>query len=201
MAQVLGQEQLLEERPPIKVIVPQGQVCHWGVDPGSVRIAIATVDSERRRGVELLSLSTGAGAERLAAAYREIRALARSLAGEMGLPPGVIVVEQPSGAVQNLPLLYVVGVTLAALYEGVAAATGLSPRIEVVPSSKWKRVACGRGDIYKPKKQKGQPSPPPEGYEVLNWARRNGYVGSSWDAADAFGIAEYARKTYELAPR
>jgi hypothetical protein len=106
-------------------------------------------------------------------------------------------VEQPSGSKQavNLPLIYAVGVIHMALYDGLLEVTGKPVRIESCVSSWWKRKACGRGNIAKPRK--GDASE----YGVLTWARQNGYDGSSWDAADAWGIAEAARREVALEER
>ena len=40
-----------------------------------------------------------------------------------------------------------------------------------------------------------------ERYGVLRWARENGYTGSSWDEADALGIAEAGRRLVTLEAR
>jgi hypothetical protein len=165
----------------------------WGVDPSTLRVAIASVSPEGRHGVSTRSFPTRTGGRRLAVILYETRLLARSLidAGEV---PGVIVVEQPSGKVQNLQLVYAVGVITAAVAEAAPSAA-----VKTVVSSRWKSIACGKGDIYKPKREKGRPPPAPEGYGVLRWARDTfGYAGSSWDAADALGVANYAWRTYAI---
>jgi hypothetical protein len=110
-------------------------------------------------------------------------------------PPGLVVVEQPSGKTPNLELVYATGVILAMLSQGVTAVTGHAIRVETVPSATWKRVAVGRGDIRKPKPLSS------ELYAVLVWAKDRGYSGSSWDEADAWGVAEYARRSVILEER
>jgi hypothetical protein len=67
-------------------------------------------------------------------------------------------------------------------------------RIETCTSSWWKKRGCGWGAIYKPKRVT-------EEYGVLTWARQNGYEGASWDEADAWGIAEAARREVALDER
>jgi hypothetical protein len=52
-----------------------------------------------------------------------------------------------------------------------------------------------RGNLYKPKR--GHTFE----YGVLTWARQNGYAGCSWDEADAWGIAEAARREVALEER
>jgi len=67
--------------------------------------------------------------------------------------------------------------------------------VESVASAKWKLVVCGYGAIAKPKPTSREP------YAVLEWAQYVGYEGTSWDEADAWAIAEYARGAYELDER
>lgn len=191
--QVLGQLPAFDVAPTSRLIVPLGHVNYFGVDPGTMRVAIATVDAEGRRGVSMVSIPSMAGGERMAAIFRETRRLTCELAAM--LPPGVVVVEQPSGSQPNPSLSYAVGVVMAAVFEGVRHSTGKSVRVLTVPSSKWKAVACGNGRIWKPKKGSG------EEYGVLKWARMNGYSGSSFDECDAMGVCEFARKTFRLDAR
>lgn len=193
MSRGLGQGELLEMAPERAVIVPEGHVAWWGVDPSTLRVSIATVSAEGCRGVSTRSFARRRGAERLADIFRETRLLACELIGA-GVCPGVVVVEQPSGKVQNLELVYAVGVIQAAL----AAACCPGTHFEMVASSRWKAVACGKGNIYKPKRERGGPAPQAEDYAVLAWARSLGYRGSSWDEADAMGVAEWARRTFSL---
>lgn len=135
----------------------------------------------------------GEGASRLSDVYQETYALAVRCVQQHG-PPGFVFVEQPSGKNDNPSLSYAVGVTICAVYDGLLKATGSPVVVETVTSSAWKKKACGRGDIYKPKR-KGEP------YGVLRWAQANGYQGSSWDEADAWAIAEAARRTVALEVR
>jgi hypothetical protein len=98
-------------------------------------------------------------------------------------------VEQPSGKSENPNLSYAVGVVLAAVYDGLREAYGRAVALETVVSGHWKKVACGRGNVYKPTKKALGRSPLFEDYGVAVWARENGYDGTSWDECDALGIA------------
>lgn len=169
--------------PQRRLIVRRGITAHWGVDPSTLRIAIA---SEGR--VQTHSFPRTEGLARLGDIYQSTVDFAMDFAD--GRLPGFILIEQPSGKTINLELTYAVGVIIAALCEAMPGA-----RIETVVSSSWKRIACGRGDIYKPKKGDDWE------YGVLRWARENGYQGSSWDEADALGIAEAARRLVTLEER
>lgn len=184
----LGQLEAFDPPATRRIIVHEGHGAWWGVDPSTLRVAIATISSEGRRGVSQASFARGEGAARLSGIYSGTRLLAATLAADE--PPGMIVVEQPSGKTPALQLVYAVGVIMLALAHGVGRTA-----VETVSSSSWKKVACGYGAIYKPKPSSREP------YGVLTWARANGYQGSSWDEADAWGIAEYARKTFALEQR
>lgn len=195
MTRALGQGELLEAGKPRRLIVPPAHGAWFGVDPSTVRVAIASVTGEGRRGVSVASFPSLEGPARLGVIYRETRLLARSVADAVGMP-GVVACEQPSGQTPNPNLVYAVGVVLAALVGELGGAC-----VVTVPSSTWKSVACGNGAIYKPKRVKGGVAPVAEDYGVLRWARGLGYVGSSWDAADAWGVCEWARRTFELVER
>jgi Holliday junction resolvasome RuvABC endonuclease subunit len=166
-----------------------------GVDPSTRRCAIAVTWGEESA-VDTVSFPTRLeGAQRLAAIFDGVR----ELGGKMLDGIGVIAVEQPSGKQENPALSYAVGATLAAigaLYgDRGPFRSRETPVVVMVPSSKWKKVACGAGNIYKPKPASG------EKYGVLTWAHANGYAGASWDEADALGIAKYARRTYAIETR
>jgi hypothetical protein len=139
--------------------------------------------------VSTVSFPSGEGGERLAAIHRLTRLLARDLCETVGYP-GVVVVEQPSGKTPNPQLVYACGVIQAALVEACAPV-----HLETVASSRWKAIACGKGNIYKPRSRADGE------YGVLTWARTCGYAGGSWDEADAWGIADYARRTFALEER
>jgi hypothetical protein len=145
------------------------------------------------RDVVTISFPRLGGGSRLAGIFRVLVDWAGS--NVLDHPPGIVAVEQPSGKQLNPALSYAVGVTMAALSEGVGRATGQAVVVETVSSGAWKRVACGRGDVRKPK-----PSSREE-YAVLTWARTVGYEGWSWDEADAMGIADYARRSCLLEVR
>jgi Holliday junction resolvasome RuvABC endonuclease subunit len=182
----LGQEEMFDPPPTRRLIVREGHTAWWGVDPSTLRVAIGTVSGRSgARAVHTVSFPRHRGVERLSVIYQATREIAGALAhAEM---PGVIVVEQPSGKKPNLELVYAVGVILVALAHGA----GLS-HVETVSSSTWKKTACGHGGIRKPKF-------PSEGeYQVLTWAHTVGLQGDSWDEADAYGLAEHARKTFML---
>lgn len=179
----LLQLEVFVPEPQRRLIVRRGMGAHWGVDPSTLRIAVACGSR-----VQTHSFPRTEGLARLNDIYESTVAFMEDL---VSWPiPGFVLVEQPSGKTINLELVYAVGVVIAAM-EAVLPGT----HFETVTSSSWKRVACGRGDIYKPRKGDGWE------YGVLRWARENGYEGSSWDEADALGIAEAARRLVTLEER
>jgi hypothetical protein len=186
----LGQLEAFTPPPTTKLIVPVGFTSWWGVDPSTLRVALAMIDAECRHSVVTASFD-----RRLPTIDRlpEVRARTLALASAAAevARPGVIAVEKPAGFGKrpNPELAYAVGVIMCALGEAVPVAT-----LVLVEGSKWKRVACGDGAIAKPKR-------PDEPYAVLTWARTLGYRGTSWDEADACGVAEWARRTYRLEQR
>lgn len=110
--------------------------------------------------------------------------------------PALVVIEQPSGTVRNLELVYAVGCIVAGVYDGLAQHCARMPRIEYVQSSKWKKGLLGYGGIKKPKPAEVRAGAE---YAVLEWARATqGYVGSLWDEADALAIAAWARQDVKL---
>jgi hypothetical protein len=199
-AQHLTQQELLSPPPRRHLVVPQGRAGWWGVDPSTLRIAVAGVRSvvcDGVRGVdrwvEMEAFVPVEGAPRLSQIYAKSRALALRCARERGVP-GVVLLEQPSGKVENPMLSYAVGVIMAAVYDGLYSAAGRAVHVETVTSSHWKRVSCGNGGLRKPKRKN-------EAYPVLEWARLNGYAGGSWDCADAWAIAECAHREIGLVER
>lgn len=194
MAGLLGQQQLVEPPARRRLIVPAGRSAWWGVDPGVRRVAVAFVASDGRRGARTASFPDLSGGARLEAIWTETARICVDLV-EGGWPlPGVVWVEQPSGKQPNPALSYAVGVIQGAVYMGLSAVAG-DVRVETVASSSWKKLACGRGDIWKPKAGDTRQ------YGVLTWARANGYEGWSYDEADALGIAEAARRDVTLEER
>ncbi len=190
MALLLQQE--LMEPPPSRVLhVPDTRTTWWGIDPSTKRVALAWTDGERR-GVIMRPIPPCASAHRLTLIH-EITGVLVARAFVDGGPPGITLIEQPSGKVQSPELLYAVGVTIASVYSHLVAYGIDLPTVETCASAWWKKRACGRGDIYKPKTHEDRQ------YGVLTWAQANGYQGSSWDEADAWGIAEAARRDVELA--
>lgn len=185
------QEIFMAPRP--RVVTARSGGWWVGVDVSTLRVAIASVSPEGRHGVSTRSFPTRTGGRRLAVILYETRLLMRSLI-DAGVEPGVIVVEQPSGQTPNLQLVYATGVIMAAVAEAAPGAV-----VETVPSSTWKKIACGRGNIYKPKRERGKPPPEFLDYGVARWACETvDYRGSSWDEADALGVADYAWRTYAI---
>jgi hypothetical protein len=199
MSRGLGQGELLEPAPPRKLLVPEEHVFHWGVDPSTLRVALAVASELPLRHLRVgravcqVPFRQTQGGERLATIWWETRRLAATWARSW--PPGVVAFEQPSGKQQNLELSYACGVIMGAVFAGVLDATHHRVRTATVTSSEWKAVACGKGNIYKPKLTAR------EEYGVLTWARAQGYEGRSWDEADAMGVAEWARRTFALEER
>lgn len=199
----LAQQELLEQPPRRRLIVPAGHSSHWGVDPSSKRVAVAGVlrreGGELDRWVEERPFGPGEGGQRLSGTYWVTRGLVERMAVER--PPGVVFVEQPSGKFVEHGLEYAVGVILAAVFDGVLGACGHRVRVETIPSSSWKKLATGYGSHSKPTRKKLGRAPEFLDYGVAKWARLNGYAGSSWDAVDAMGIAEAARREVALDER
>jgi hypothetical protein len=195
---LLAQQELVEPAPVRRLIVPRGHSAWWGVDPSTVRLSVAYVTPDGARGVRTVPFARVEGPARLSEIYAQTRLFAVDAVEpwRWGWPlPGLVLVEQPSGKMENPNLSYAVGVIQAALYDGLYSALGRAVRIETCTSSWWKKRACGRGNLYKPKKGDLEP------YGVLTWARQNGYAGSSWDESDAWGIAEAARREVALEER
>jgi hypothetical protein len=193
----LGQQELLTLSPSRQIIVPKGHTAWWGVDPSTKRVAIASVwggPAHCQRWAAMASFPTVEGAPRLSVIYEMTREKVRALADQLPWP-GLVLVEQPGGSQRNWPLFYAVGVTIMAVHDGLREATGTAVKIETMVPDRWKKLACGRGHIYKPKKTETHE------YGVLTWARENGYAGSSWDEADAMGLAEAARREVALEVR
>ena len=202
MTQRLGQTEAFELPPSKKLIVPRGHTSWWGVDPSTLRVAIATVSVDhggpgsapRRRSKIKAFDDSRPVVQRLPEIREETYRLAQTVSMTFAEKPGVIVVEKPAGFGDrpNPELAYAAGATLCGLVE-FARGSGL--KVLLIEGARWKKVACGRGDIKKPKPRSGVE------YPVLTWARTVGFTGSSWDEADAWGIAEYARRTYALDQR
>lgn len=186
----------LEAFPPLpmrKLLVSTGYVDWWGVDPSTKRVAIASVAACGRRKSVVEAIPTLTGAQRLSALYAATVSACQQLALDPELAmPGVVIVEAPAGFGKrpNPELAYAAGAIMAALPAFVPQV-----HVELVVASRWKAQVCGDGAIAKPKPMDKRE------YAVLEWARAQGYTGSSWDAADAWAIAEYARRTFLLEPR
>lgn len=205
-SQRLGQTEAFEVLPSKKLIVRPGHTAWWGVDPSTLRVAIAVVEQYRggpwRRSAIVAFDPSVPVVERLPEIRLKTREMAVRLMCDDHGPddrqrpslPGVIVMEKPAGFGDrpNPELAYGAGAVLCGLVEAVK---GMGVKVVLVEGSKWKKLACGRGDIKKPKPSSG------EQYAVVTWARTVGFTGNSWDEADAWGVAEYARRTYMLEQR
>lgn len=185
--------------PKRRLIVPKGHVYHYGVDPGTTRVAIACIGPDGHR-IVTVPIPKCDGGKRLGLIYT----LTRDAAFEMALrcPAGLCWVEQPSGKRENPSLSYATGVILAAMWQGLG---NPSVTVETVPSATWKLGATGFGahskwkpDPTNPKKKVPKTL---EEYGVGQWARGIGYVGSSIDEVDALGVAVAARNAVELVER
>jgi hypothetical protein len=120
--------------PTRRLIVRPGMTAHWGVDPSTLRIAVACGGR-----VQTHSFPRTEGYARLADIYDSTAEFTQDLMFSWPVP-GFVLVEQPSGKTVNLELTYAVGVIIAAM-QGALPGT----RFETVSSSSWKKVACGRG--------------------------------------------------------
>lgn len=184
MAVPLAQQELLVPEPPRRLRVRPGMEAHWGCDPSTRRLAIAC-----GRRVAIHSFAPVDGLARLSS----IREATVEFVSDLLVAwpaPGFVFMEQPSGQNVDPILWYAVGVMIEAIQDAVDGV-----RVETIAPASWKKVACGRGNIYKPKKGDDHE------YGVLRWARLNGYTGSSYDEADALGIAEAARRLVHLEAR
>lgn len=200
---LLAQQELVEAPPARRLIVPRGHTAHWGIDPSTQRIAVAGthVAPDRAFTVSTASFAAGKGGQRLSLIHAETRAFVTRLLEGGWTPPGFVLFELPAGDPPNVELIYAAGVQQAAVYDAVLAVTGRPVVVETMPTSRWKLLACGRGNIYKPTKKKLGRTPVFEDYGVAQWAVANGYAGRSWDEVDALGIAEAARRTVALEAR
>lgn len=161
----------------------------WGVDPSTQRVSVAWTQHNAHGLVRTVSFADVRGAQRLSVIYAEVRGLAAELAGVV--PPGIVVVEQPSGSKPNLELVYAVGAAIAGLYDGVCGVVG-PQHFETVTSGHWKKALLGYGAIRKPSPKDVRAGAQ---YPVLEWARATqNYEGSLWDEADALAIAAWARQ-------
>ena len=202
----LAQQELLEAPPRRRLQVPPDHRDWWGIDPSSTRVAVGAAavepsDGSVHRWTALRPFPTVDGAQRLSVIYEETKDFVADLVRCNRRPPGLVWIEQPSGARENPNLSYAVGVTVAAVYDGLYDVTGFPPRVEMVPSATWKKLATGFGGHWKPTKKKLGRTPVFEDYGIARWARANGYAGDSWDEADALGIAEAARREVALVAR
>ena len=201
MSSPLAQQEVFTPPPARRLIVAPGFESHWGVDVSVSRVSIAFVASEGRRGARTASFAKLDGGARLAHIWWETGSFVRECLG-YGFPlPGLVVVEHPFGKTPNPPLLYAVGVVQASIFDALKREYGREVAVETCASAWWKKAATGYGRHDKPTKEKLGRTPEFLDYGVARWAVANGYQGSSWDEADALGIAEAARRTVALEPR
>lgn len=201
MPSPLGQQELLAPPPPARhIIVPPAHTSWFGCDPSTSRLAIAYATPEGPQGVDTVFFADLRHGARMAHIGRETRRFVRELL-EVWPWPGLVFMEQPSGAHPSPQLSYAVGVMLGAVCEAIEDVTGAGIAVAETTSAHWKRVACGRGNISKPTKKSLGRAPVFEDYGVAVWAAANGYSGSSWDEADAMGLAECARRDVGLVQR
>jgi hypothetical protein len=201
VATLLTQQQAFEPAPSRRIIVPAGHGAWWGVDVSVSRVAVAYASHGGLGAARTAPFANLDGGARLDHIWAETGLCVADLF-QRGWPlPGVVWVEQPSGARPNPSLSYATGVIQAAMFGTIRRVTGQSVKVETVASASWKKAATGYGRHDKPtRKTLGRPVVF-EDYGVARWARANGYAGSSWDEADALGIAEAARRTIALDER
>lgn len=209
---MLEQQELMDPPAKRRMIVPKGHTAWWGVDPSTRRVAIAGVSRAANGSLDRWARSAAFapvdGPQRLhdirEATYELVATMvAPDLPGLAMSPPGLVLVEQPGGEHRNYELFYATGVIVEAI-DAALLLYGLRAQIEMVMPAWWKKAACGRGNIYKTMRVPGRSKPVPvpfEEYGVLVWARANGYRAHSWDEADAWAIAEAARRTVALEER
>ena len=184
---------------PQRVIITRpGMTAHWGVDPSTKRIAVAGQIGSYPQ-VATHSFPETDGLARLGDIYDGTCEFVRDLLVSWDAP-GFVMMEQPSGTNVDPILWYAVGTIITAMQNTLAEEVG-SPRMETIAPASWKKVAVGRGNLYKPTRKKLGRTPVFLDYGVAQWAEQNGYRGSSWDEADALGIAEAARRLVRLEAR
>lgn len=201
MSTAVAQAELSQAPARTTLRVPAGCTSWWGVDGSTRCVSIGVASPSGQRAVRTAPFPKISGPARLGAIYALTRDLALDLARRY--PPGLILVEQPSGSSQavNHELEYAVGVIQAAVYDGAYQAVRHGVPMDTVVASWWKARACGSGAIRKTYKdaQTGRKRPLAlEDYEVMRWARSVGYKGTSWDEADALAIAEASRRETAL---
>lgn len=201
MPELLAQQTLLDRPPSRRIIVPAGHSAWWGADPAVGRLSVAVATAEGPRAALTASFGDLRSGARLAHIWRETGLFVAGLVRDGWPVPGLVWVEQPSGQRTVPELLYAVGVIQGAIYDALQLVTGHGVLVETVPSSSWKKAACGSGAIRKPTRKALGRAVRFEDYGVARWAAANGYRGSSWDEADALGIADAARRTVALDER
>lgn len=162
-----------------------------GIDPSTKRMSAATLIPVGERDTAAFSVSTlslpqvtGDESRRLALQQGEIVPWLGGLIAKHG--PELVVVEEPfAGTVGKRKQLlvpkesyHVIGILLAVLGQ-------FGVRVERMGPTSWKSMALGAGNgmVRKPGRTDDFE------YAVLTWARAAGYDGTSWDEADAIGLA------------
>ena len=184
--------------PSRRLIVQEGHVYHYGVDPGTTRVAIAIVGPHGLMSAFTVPIFKAEGGKRLGLIYSGVYEAAFNVA--LRYPCGLAWVEQPSGKFDNPALSYATGVIQAAMHNALDCV------VETVPSNTWKLGATGFGGHRKTVPHhsvagKRQPVSFDE-YGVAKWAvSEMGYTGRSLDEVDAIGVAAAARNAVMLEER
>jgi Holliday junction resolvasome RuvABC endonuclease subunit len=146
----------------------------WGLDiaVSHLEFAFADLHSDKIDVASLITKTDAKEGERLGLIDRQVRIYARQMS--LQYPPHVVWVEQPSGAVTSPQLMYVAGVTQAALFETLGCP------VWTIPSGAWKKAAVGFGNASKA--------------QVSAWCERSGYDFDGQDQADALAIAFAGRR-------
>lgn len=195
-----------------RVVLTQGARAWWGVDSSSRSVAIgARVDHEGDGSAATVREAVFPSGAVSPARLGEIVELTARLATDVAMcwAPGFVAFEKPAAPRRrggkdqgpNFPMIYALGAVQAGLALGIRRAMVPLPVFDTeVIASAWKKLVCGRGDLWKPK-----PAEVRQGatYGVHDWALASGLVNgsSSWDCADAAAIARYAELTVELRVR
>lgn len=142
----------------------------WGIDPGLRKCHLAVIED----GKLVDSYAYEGQEEDLSAALAALHigtvSMAVSAWASHGTPDA-IVVEQPSGTFDNLPLKYATGVILAA-----AAKYGYATTLT---SGQWRKIAFGNGGMKSAAAKAA----------AVELAKTLGYNGSSEDTAEAICLA------------
>lgn len=150
----------------------------WGVDVAvsHLEFAYADLNSDQIHVESLITKTDAKQGERLGLIDRQVRIYARQMS--LQYPPHVVWVEQPSGAVSSPQLVYVAGVTQAALAESLGCP------VWTIPSGAWKKASLGFGNASKA--------------QVMGFVESQGFSVDGQDQADALCIAMAGRKMVRM---